>query len=130
METHDFSNAKVGDKVTCLTFGIGVIFEILQKDLSYKLRVKFKDNSIQCYNFDGKWRWDFPSTLYHGHVDFKIEAIPICPYKTEEMIAVSNNDSLWIIASFDKMAINGVFVTLDGRTSLFQYHKKLSEFNT
>jgi len=29
METHDFSNAKVGDKVTCLMNGHGVIVEII-----------------------------------------------------------------------------------------------------
>lgn len=130
METHDFSKAKVGDKVTCLTFGKGEIIDILNIGFQYRLHVKMKKGNIQNYAFDGKWRWDSNSTLFHGHVDFKIETIPICPYKKDEYIAVANHNVWWVIGKFIEMTESGVVVDVYGISITFKFHKKLSEFNT
>jgi len=130
-ETHDFSNAKVGDKVTCLVFGRGIISDIRHCD-EYAITVKFNNDVYRRYATDGRYLLEHNQCLYHGHVDFKIETTQVCSYKEGEWIAVSyglNYD--WFIVQFKSMSSDGDVGILDplGAIVYFPFHKKLSEFN-
>lgn len=134
-ETHDFSNAKVGDKVTCLVFGKGEITQLAPL-IEYGVFVEFIGHTRR-YTRDGRWTPTSNQCLYHGHVDFKIEVVPHCPYEVGEWIAVNPINPIdpaienqkWFIYKFKGMAEDGVLVDCDGQGLVFKRHKKLSEFN-
>ena len=124
METHDFSNAKVGDKVTCLVYGKGTITNIYVES-SYNLLVRFDSGMADYYTTDGKYHLSANSSLYHNHVEFKIEVIEPCPYKVGEMIAAYNSDR-WEIVEYHHME-GDILITSNKRR--YAQHRKLSSFN-
>lgn len=69
---HDFSDAKVGDLVTSLRYGYGVIIKV-SKSLTYPIIVQFiKDynTDIESCNYSGlEYEKDFAPTLFKGHID-------------------------------------------------------------
>jgi len=77
---NDFSNAKVGDLVTSIIYGKGIIVTIHDLKTSiYPICVNFTDKEKSTtYSICGRETEDdnIP-TLYKGHIDFKIE--PILP---------------------------------------------------
>ena len=129
METHDFTSAKVGDKVSHPTYGNGVIYKIDDK-LEYQIFVKF-NHSDATFTTDGKYHIDdIITTLYHGHNDFQIIATPKSPYKKDEWIAASHDGKYWFIEKF--IGMDGSFVKsidVNGESETFQYHKSLSDLN-
>lgn len=69
MEKPDF---QVGDKVTCLIYGEGVISAIYYplNNFIYPIHVSFKnyiDPSLPYYTIEGQLDMDANRTLYHGH---------------------------------------------------------------
>ena len=90
-ETHDFTDAKVGDKVTCITYGIGTIINNRNSD-AYPLIVMFADKGKDVYTLDGRVMLDAKPTLYHGHVEFTITTKPIRPdLKVDDRVIVWND---------------------------------------
>lgn len=79
MNNSDFSNAKVGDKVTHIELGRGVITELLQKP--YPIVCVF-DGEDYGFTVDGKFLpTDFLPSLFKGHIDpesfsFSYKTIP------------------------------------------------------
>lgn len=73
----DFSDAKVGDLVTSLIQGHGVIIEISKDDDFYPIMVKFQndyygleeDKDFFLFNADGRYlHGDFAPILFKGHI--------------------------------------------------------------
>lgn len=66
---------QVGDKVTCILWGKGVVEKVLDRE-PLLLRVRFFDDDFKYYTSDGKLcESSAHSTLYHGHGTFNIELI-------------------------------------------------------
>ena len=64
----DFSNAKVGDKVTDFILGHGIITDIIPED-SFPIRATFLGTEFN-YLMDGRaFVLDFLPTLYKGHIN-------------------------------------------------------------
>lgn len=74
MNNHDFSNAKVGDLVTSLMYGHGVI-ETIDLNSPYPIFVKFYKDNGGMYDYKGHDihgfydRLHFSPTLFKGHID-------------------------------------------------------------
>ena len=111
---NDFSNAKIGDPVTSIRYGKGVIEEDHQKDM---IRIRF-DTKLIVYYRDGLYnRTDVVPELYKGHGHFNIlfvhdviEEIPIVdksnyrPYSkfvdlTGKKVISNNNETRLILES-------------------------------
>ena len=128
METHDFTAAKVGDKVSHPIYGNGVIVEIDRS--SYPLDVKFSDG-VSSFKADGSDGESRNQCLYNGHNTFQIIATPVSPYKDGEWIAVSVDCKRWGIERFIKMD-GYMVVAVDDNDEMgkYQYHKSLTELNS
>ena len=123
-ETFDFSAAKVGDLVSNPTFGKGIIHSI-GKD-TRPLIVTF-NNRDSYFTFDGRINIGYPQSLYHGHVDFKIETVEPCPYEVGEWIAVRNHKShAWELAEFEHTKNTG---NVRASGIIWEFHTPLSSFN-
>lgn len=132
METHDFSNAKVGDKVSNPFYGCGVISKIDKS--KWPINVQFNSQEVS-FTVNGKEaEEDLISTLYHGHNTFQIIATPVSPYKDGEWIAVLHCDQ-WKLGKCVGMNQDGwATVRLDGDDETippcnYKYHKSLTELN-
>lgn len=69
MNNSDFSNAKVGDKVTSLDYGHGFIKEIAKEE-NYPILAYFGNGNWETYTEIGKGRKNhFLPTLFKGHID-------------------------------------------------------------
>ena len=64
---------KLGDKVTCLVHGKGVIVDLDTGIRPYG--VCFLSGKAKWYRASGKYDSGLPKTLYHGHGTFKIEFV-------------------------------------------------------
>lgn len=129
METHDFTAAKVGDKVSHPIYGNGVI-DIIDETI-WPINVKFMNNTIGSFTTNGKeHEEDTTPSLYHGHNTFQIIATPVSPYKEGEWIAVSIDDKEWYIEMFVGMTGHYV-ITQDFNCDRYRYqfHKSLTELN-
>ena len=132
METHDFTAAKVGDKVSHLMFGNGVIK--INDHLNTPIQVEFDHGKFGWFYSDGKYtKFDVLPTLYHGHNTFKIIATPVSPYKEGEWIAVSDDNKTWFVRQFVKMRQDSLTVAKssdsDDGDILWKYSKSLTELN-
>ena len=68
MDTSDFTKAKIGDKVTDLVLGWGVISNIIPED-SLPIKAIFLGTEFD-YTYNGKaFILDFLPTLYKGHIN-------------------------------------------------------------
>ena len=66
---------QVGDKVTCILWGKGVV-EKVDDSLNFPVKVRFADGDSVSYTLDGKaFKSHIRPTLYHGHGTFNIELI-------------------------------------------------------
>ena len=69
MLNSDFSDAKVGDKVTSSKYGYGVISFIKEVGV-YPVRVSFEMTENIGYDLLGFYHYeDFLPTLFKGHID-------------------------------------------------------------
>lgn len=130
METHDFSNAKVGDKVSHPIYGNGVIVELDHSE--WPIDVDFTDNACFSFTLKGKeHESDIIQSLYHGHNTFQIIATPVSPYKEGAWIAVSDDNKFWFIRQFVKMRQDSLIVAKSKYTDdgdiLWKYSKSLKE---
>lgn len=67
-----FSNAKVGDKVTSLTFGHGEIVSIKDPYTTYPIEVRFYSSFSENFTMDGLWVVDdFSPNLFKGLIDLE-----------------------------------------------------------
>ncbi len=133
METHDFTAAKVGDKVSHLIYGNGVIDSIDQG--IFPINVKFRDHN-RTFGIDGdEYKSSSTPKLYHNHNTFQIIATPVSPYKDGEWIAVKHGEE-WKLAQYLGME-NGGWATVrfngDDETvppCNYRFHKTLTELNS
>ena len=66
----DFSDAKVGDLVTSLTMGYGVITQAHLEDEDYQIYIKFDKGGSDWYIKNGYCQHNhFAPTLFKGHID-------------------------------------------------------------
>ncbi len=132
METHDFTAAKVGDKVSHPIYGNGVIINIDRS--KWPIDVKFNINIVVPFTLNGKAHdEDLISLLYHNHNTFQIIATPVSQYKDGEWIAVSYKGKIWYIEKFVKMGDDGIGVNTEdlmGSKDWNEYHKSLTELNS
>ena len=81
---NDFSDAKVGDKVTCTVAGHGEIVNVYNlSEYSFPIECQFEDHLdedgsiMEFYNHDGKEnKEDKHPRLFKGHVEFP-DPIPV-----------------------------------------------------
>ena len=87
-KTHDFTDAKVGDKVTCTLYGIGII--ITNTDNStFPILVRFEKGYNSSYTLDGRIMSEAKQGLYHGHIEFTVTTKPIRPdLKVDDRVIV------------------------------------------
>ena len=133
METHDFSNAQVGDKVSHPIYGNGVIDRI--DTTIWPINVKFTNNMIGSFTTSGSEHEENTNpALYHGHNTFEIIATPVSPYKVGEWIAVLHGED-WKFAQYIGMDNSGwATVRFNGDDETmppcnYKYHKSLIELN-
>lgn len=75
-ELNDFSNAKIGDPVTSIRYGKGVII-IITNDEYYPIHLKFDDDTLFAFSKDGYYLEDeITPDLYKGHGHFNILFVP------------------------------------------------------
>lgn len=133
METHDFSNAKVGDKVSHPVFGNGVIK--INDHSHLPIQVVFDQGHFGWFYSDGRYTInDVLPTLYYGLNTFQIIATPVSPYKVGEWIAVLHGED-WKFAQYIGMDNSGwATVRFNGDDETmppcnYKYHKSLIELN-
>lgn len=90
-QENDFTNAKVGDKVTCLENGLGKIVSIKSGE-NYPIKAVF-GGYVSSYTLNGQIsnRIILPF-LFKGHLNFDIKITPVLPdlpdLKTGDVIEV------------------------------------------
>ena len=69
MLNSDFSDAKVGDKVTSSKYGYGFIRIIDDKKTAYPIEVEF-ESTLEWYSLTGFYHYsNLLPTLFKGHID-------------------------------------------------------------
>ena len=95
---------KVGDKVTCIVKGSGVVEEIVD-NLTYPIIVRFCNSSFfkESYTYDGRFLNTGNITLLQGHVNLD-EIIPknkpIVNFTKGELVWVSDDGTEWVTGYF------------------------------
>lgn len=85
---HDFTNAKVGDKIYTVQYGEGIIFEIISAD-TYPIMARFVGAS-ESFDFDGKYcEFDFYPSAFTEPI--KVVPANYEPFVEQEMMVWNDN---------------------------------------
>lgn len=101
---------QVGDKVTCLLYGKGIVVNPKEKHGSYCLKVKFQDEIVKSYTYDGRYLLNQKPCLFQGHIDINLPTNkPIYQFKKGDLVWVkSRRASTWECRFFSHME-NGLY---------------------
>lgn len=88
---HNFTNAKVGDKIYTSVWGKGIIHEILSVD-DYSVKVKFRGRT-ESFTMDGKYRIDDVAPTAFTE---PIKVVPASyePFQEQEMMVWDGDDDI------------------------------------
>lgn len=94
---------KVGDKVTCPSYGKGEVVSIDRDlDVYYGLEVKFGDY-IRCYTLDGRLCTTAKRTLHQGHIDIPEPKLKeIVTFERGEIVWCMDNCNKWHCVKFEE----------------------------
>lgn len=96
---------KVGDKVTCLLYGHGIVEKVIEEsDCVYVVTVLFSNYNNETYTFDGRFRGDSNIVLFQGHLDVTNKLPqnkPLSIFQDGELVWINTNHKVqggWIPA--------------------------------
>lgn len=124
---------KVGDKVTCIVKGHGIVEEIV-KDATYPVIVGFPNGFFtrESYTLNGRYLDRANITLLQGHIDLNTiipKNKPIVNFTKGELVWVSDNKQDWFASYFCYKTENLFGIKTDANSSIshWNYCRKFND---